>query len=65
MVTLWCEVINLLRSVAINYKDHDTGLYRSSSQTKDKLNEFCLSFNMLMSNINDEKPLVSIITVDF
>ena len=52
-------------SVTIFYKDHLTGLYRSFSQYKDQFNEFCLSFNMLMSNINDVKPLASIVTVDF
>ena len=42
-----------------------TSLYRSPSQSKDQFDEFCSCFNMLMSNINDEKPLASIITEDF
>ena len=39
-----------------------TSLYRSPSQNKDQFDEFSSNFNMLMSNINDEKPIASIIT---
>ena len=45
-----------------NNKCFLTGLYRSPSQNKNQFDEFCSSFNMLLSNINDEKPLASIIT---
>ena len=31
----------------------------------DQFDKFCSVFNMLMSNINDEKPLSSIVTGDF
>ena len=48
-----------------NNKCFLTSLCRSPNQSKDQFDEFCLSFNMLMSNINGEKPLVSIITGDF
>ena len=39
-----------------------TSLHRSPSQNKDQFDEFSSNFNMLMSNINDEKPIASIIT---
>ena len=48
-----------------NNKCFLTSLCRSPSQSKDQFDEFCSSCNMLMSNINDEKPLASIITGDF
>ena len=48
-----------------NNKCFLTSLYRSPSQNKDQLDEFCSSFNMLMLNISDEKPLASIIAEDF
>ena len=48
-----------------NNKCFFTALYRSSSQNKDQYDERCSSFNIIMSNINDEKPLASIITEDF
>ena len=48
-----------------NYKCFSTGLSRSLSQSEDQFDELCLSFNVLMSNINDEKLLAFIITGDF
>ena len=48
-----------------NNKCFLTSLYRSPSQRKDQLDKFCSSFNMLMSNINDEKTLDSIIRGNF
>ena len=42
-----------------------TGLHRSPSQNKDQLDKFCSNFNMLMSNINDKKPLAFITTREF
>ena len=42
-----------------------TGLHGSPSQNKDQLDKFCSSFNMLMSNINDKKPLAFITTGEF
>ena len=42
-----------------------TNSYGSPSQGKDQFDGFCSSFNMLMSNINDEKTLVFIITEVF
>ena len=49
----------------VNNKCFLTSLYRSLSQSKDQFDEFFSSFNMLMSNINDERPLASIIRGDF
>ena len=40
-------------------------LYRSPSQNKDQFDEFSSGFNMLMSNINDERPIASIVTGGF
>ena len=54
----------LYRSSSQN-KDQYDALYRSSSQNKDQYDERGSSFNIIMSNINDEKPLASIITEDF
>ena len=48
-----------------NNKCFFNSLYRSPSQIKDKFGEFCSGFNMLISKINDKKPLASIITGDF
>ena len=45
-----------------NNKCFLTSLYRSPSQSKDQFDEFCSNFNMLMSNIKDEKTLASIFT---
>ena len=42
-----------------------TSLHRSPSQNKDQFDEFSSGFNMLMSNINDKKPIASIITGGF
>ena len=42
-----------------------TCVYRSPSQNHDKLEDFCTKFDLLMSNINNEFPLCSIITGDF
>ena len=48
-----------------NNKCFPTGLYGSHNQKKDQFDELCSSFNMLMSNVNHDKALVSIITGDF
>ena len=48
-----------------NYKCFSTGLSRSLSRSEDQFDELCLNFNVLMSNINDEKLLAFIITGDF
>ena len=48
-----------------NNKCFLVSLYRSPSQSKNQFDEFCSSFNMLMSNINGKKPLASIITGNF
>ena len=48
-----------------NNKCFLTSLYRPPSQSKDQFDKFCSSFNILMSNSNDEKPLASITTGDF
>ena len=42
-----------------------TCVYRSPSQTQDEFEDFCTKFDLLMSNINAEIPLCSVITGDF
>ena len=42
-----------------------TSAYRFPSQNHDELEDFCTKFYLLMSNINNEFPLCSIITGDF
>ena len=42
-----------------------TCVYRSLSQTHDEFEDFCTKFYLLMSNINNEFPLCSIIAGDF
>ena len=59
------DFYSLMEICLANNKHFLTSLYRSPSKIKDQFAEFCSSFNMLMSNINDEKPLSSIITEDF
>ena len=40
-------------------------VYRSPSQNHDEFEDFCTKFDLLMSSINDELPLCSVITGDF
>ena len=42
-----------------------TCIYLSPSQNQDEFKNFCTSFYILLSNINDELPLCSIVTGDF
>ena len=42
-----------------------TCVYRSPSQNHDEFEDFCTKFYLLMSNINNEFPLCSIIIGDF
>ena len=42
-----------------------TCVYRSPSQNHDEFEDFCTKFDLLMSSINDELPLCSVITGDF
>ena len=62
------DISALNESIVLDNKRFLTSLYRSPGQSKDQFDQFdrfCSSFNMLMPNINDEKPLASIITGDF
>ena len=40
-------------------------MYSSPSQSHDKFDQFCTKFDLLLSNINHELPLRSIVTRDF
>ena len=40
-------------------------VYRSPRQNRDEFEDFCTKFDLLMSNINNEFPLCSVITGDF
>ena len=42
-----------------------TCVYRSPSQNHGEFEDFCTKFDLLMSNINNEFPLCSVITGDF
>ena len=42
-----------------------TCIYRSPSQNNEESENFCINFNLLLSNINEEIPICSIITRDF
>ena len=42
-----------------------TCIYRSPSQSRDEFDDFCTKFDLLLSNINQEFPLCSIVTGDF
>ena len=42
-----------------------TCIYRSPSQSRDEFDNFCTKFDLLLSNINQEFPLCSIVTRDF
>ena len=46
-------------------KNFLTCVYRYPSQNHDKFEDFCTKFDLLMSSINDELPLYSVITGDF
>ena len=46
---------NILLEIHPANKCFLTRVYKPPSQSKDQFNEFCSSFNMLMSNINDKK----------
>ena len=46
-------------------KNFLTCVYRSPSQNHDEFEDFCTKFDLLMSSINDELPLCSVITGDF
>ena len=52
---------SIVLEIRLENKCFLTSLYRSPSQSKDQFDEFCSSFNILMSNINDKKPVASII----
>ena len=40
-------------------------IYHSPSQNNEKFENFCIKFDLLLSNINEEIPIFSIITGDF
>ena len=40
-------------------------MYRSPSQSHDEFENFCIKFDILLSQINDELPICSVITGDF
>ena len=42
-----------------------TCIYRSPSQNNEEFENFCVNFDLLLSNINEEIPICSIITRDF
>ena len=42
-----------------------TCTYRSPSQNNEEFENFCVNFDLLLSNINEEIPICSIITGDF
>ena len=42
-----------------------TCIYRSPSQNNEEFENFCVHFDLLLSNINEEIPICSIITGDF
>ena len=42
-----------------------TCMYRSPSQNNEEFENFCVNFDLLLSNINEEIPICSIITRDF
>ena len=42
-----------------------TCIYRSPGQNDEEFENFCVNFDLLLSNINDEIPICSIITGDF
>ena len=42
-----------------------TCIYRSPSQNNEEFESFCTNFDILLSNINEEIPICSIITGDF
>ena len=46
-------------------KDFLTEVYRSPGQNHDEFEDFCTKFDLLMSIINDELPLCSVIIGDF
>ena len=48
-----------------NEKCFFTCIYHSPSQNQDEFKNFCTNFDILLSNINDEFPLCSIVTGDF
>ena len=48
-----------------NEKCFLTCLYRSLSHYNEEFESFCVSFNLLLSNINEKIPICSIITGDF
>ena len=48
-----------------NEKCFLTCLYRSPSQSQDQFENFCTTFDILLSQINDELPICSIVTGDF
>ena len=42
-----------------------TCIYHSPSQSYDEFESFCVNFDLLLKNINDEFPIFSIVTRDF
>ena len=40
-------------------------MYRSPSQSQDEFKNFCTKFDILLSQINDERPISSIVPGDF
>ena len=48
-----------------NEKCFLTCLYRSPSQSHDEFENFCIKFDILLSQINDEIPICSVITGEF
>ena len=42
-----------------------TCIYRFPSQSHNKFENFCVNFDLLLNNINDEFPIRSIVTGDF
>ena len=48
-----------------NEKSFLTCIYRSPSQKHDEFQNFCAKFDTLLTNINDEFPICSVVTGDF
>ena len=48
-----------------NEKRFLTSLYHSPSQSQNEFAKFCINFDILLGQINDELPICSIVTGDF
>ena len=61
--TLDNSLVTKIRSQ--NEKCFLTCIYRSPSKNNEEIENFCANFDLLLSNINEELPICSIITGDF